>query len=253
MAAVPERSTYREQFAEIDKATRYDSEEYGARSWSTLLWGLEQTVLQCLLDDPQFVPRREAYLDFACGTGRVTEFIAPRFSRARGIDISESMLTRARARVPSARFFTGNVMATPDLLEGAFDLVTAFRFILNADEEDRETALRWIRSRMHDDSSRVVVNNHSNLLSHKALPYAWRQLRHKGRRVTGNVLRHGRVVDLATAAGFRVESVMGVGYLGGTFLRVIEFDRMTAMQKRLASVGWLQSIAEDQIYVLAPV
>src|ERR1043166_6151160 len=55
---------------------------------------------------PGKIPR---YLDFACGTGRLTAVIAPWAAEVVGVDISESMLKKAEARVPSARFVRGDL------------------------------------------------------------------------------------------------------------------------------------------------
>src|SRR5680860_1249633 len=80
---------YRKEFADDGQAEKYDEQEYASSSWSSLLWELEKQVLDNLLDDPDFVPLRRRYVDFACGTGRVTELFATRFDAVEGIDISE--------------------------------------------------------------------------------------------------------------------------------------------------------------------
>lgn len=242
---------YRAEFDDPELAARYDSSQYAPMSWSSLLWEQEQAYLRSLLAEPSFVPRREAYLDFACGTGRVTALFAERFDRATGIDISPAMLQRAGARVPSARFVAADVLAEPEVVDGPFDLVTAFRFILNADPADRTGALRWMGTKMRDDDSRLIVNNHGNLWSHKALPHAVRKIRSRGG-VTGNVMSHSAVVALATATGFDVVSVHGTGFLGGNALRLLPYSRLEALQHRLGSSAAGRRLGEDQIYVLAP-
>ena len=71
--------------------------------------------------------------DFACGTGRVLEFLG-RFSPPR------SVLTYRRTcwrwlvpGVPRATLILGDVTTMPGLAPGPFDLITAFRFFLNAE------------------------------------------------------------------------------------------------------------------------
>ncbi len=244
--------SYRSEFGDEDLAKNYDAAEYGPNSWSTLLWGLEQKSLTQLLADPAFVPRRGRYLDFACGTGRVTSFIAPHFEQTVGVDISEAMLAQARPRVPAGTFTQGDVIADPSVAGGDFDLVTSFRFVLNADPSDRPPALRWLRSQLRDGSSRAIVNNHSNLWTHKAITHAARQLRNRGRKTTGNVLSHKQMASLVQDAGFRIESVHGMGLMGGQALRLIPFAPMSRLQESLRETPLLEKLGEDQLYVLAP-
>jgi SAM-dependent methyltransferase len=245
-------SSYRSEFNKGQLAKLYDASEYGPRSWSTLLWQVEKKALGKLLDSRSFVPNRERYLDFACGTGRITAFVAPHFEQTVGVDINEAMLEEARPRTPGATFVKADVVADPEAAGGDFDFITAFRFILNADPADRLPALRWMRSRMRDDTSRAVVNNHSNLWSHKAVTHGLRQLRARGRRTTGNVLSHRDMSRLVTEAGFTIESVHGMGFGGGQALRLIPFEHMARYQQALSGVPGLERLGEDQLYVLAP-
>jgi SAM-dependent methyltransferase len=48
-------------------------------------------------------------LDVGCGPGHVTEYLAARGARARGLDLSPGMIEVARARVPSASFEVGDL------------------------------------------------------------------------------------------------------------------------------------------------
>lgn len=243
---------YRDEFADARRAERYDEHEYGVSSWSSLLWNLERDFLQAALDNPVFVPNRARYLDFACGTGRVTELIGQSFAETVGVDISEAMLERARKRLPHGIFIAGDIVDQPHLVRGPFDLVSMFRFVLNADPQDRAAALAWARTLMRDDASRLVVNNHANLWTHKAIPHVVRKLRHPRRPVTGNVLTHRQMVGLATSAGFTVESVHGLGHFGGHVQSLIGFERMSRLQRVLSGRPGIQRLGEDQIYVLSP-
>jgi len=244
-------SGYRKEFDDDVRAERYDDQQYATSSWSSLLWEHEQEVLEGLLSDPDFLPVRRRYVDFACGTGRVIEVLATRFDDVEGVDISEAMLRRARRRLPGVRFVAGDVMRCPELVGANVDLVTMFRFLLNAEPADRLGALSWARGLLRDDASRIIVNNHGNLWTHKAIPYAVRRVRHSGGSVTGNVLSHRQVVSLVNAAGLKVERVIGLGYLGGHAQQLLGRNRMSRLQRRLSGVRWVQRLGEDQIYVLS--
>ena len=60
-------------------------------------------------------------LDAACGTGRHVAHLASAGHRVVGVDATPEMLERAAAKVPGARFVTGDLTALP-LPDGAMDL-----------------------------------------------------------------------------------------------------------------------------------
>ena len=71
-------------------------------------------------------PRR--YLDFACGTGRITELVAPMSKQSAAVDISPTMIEEAQKKCPQTRFHLAD-LTREDLDLGAdFDLITSFRF-----------------------------------------------------------------------------------------------------------------------------
>lgn len=83
-----------------------------------------ERVLQQQLGDRKL----EDYLDLGTGTGRLLELIAPRATRALGIDNSREMLAVARARLEAADLRNCSVRQADlyqlPLATGSFDLVT---------------------------------------------------------------------------------------------------------------------------------
>src|SRR5438874_9368849 len=74
-----------------------------------------------------YASRIPRYLDFACGTGRITQRVEPLAVESIGVDVSESMLAAARLKCQKTRFVCVDLTREePDL--GTFDLVTSFRF-----------------------------------------------------------------------------------------------------------------------------
>ncbi|MEP6997503.1 MAG: class I SAM-dependent methyltransferase [Betaproteobacteria bacterium] len=100
------------------------------------------------------------YLDFACGTGRITAIVAPMMTESIGVDISESMLGAARAKCPDTRFVCAD-LAQQAIDLGQFDLITSFRFFGNAQHELRTAALRVISGLMRK-GGHLVINSHRN-------------------------------------------------------------------------------------------
>jgi predicted TPR repeat methyltransferase len=109
---------------------------------------------------PRLMRGTGRYLDFACGTGRITSIVAPMVAESIGVDISESMLAAARAKCPDTRFICADI-ARQALDLGQFDLVTAFRFFGNAEDELRSAALRAVTGLLRS-GGHLVINSHRN-------------------------------------------------------------------------------------------
>ncbi len=70
---------------------------------------LEEPVVRALLDELPPGP----VLDAACGTGRHTAYLAAAGREVFGVDSSEAMLVRARAKLPGADLRVGELTALP--------------------------------------------------------------------------------------------------------------------------------------------
>ena len=119
-------------------ADRYDRDLWDLNTARGLEWLLEQGILDELLAGR---PPARVAIDFACGTGRVLEYLAGHASEVIGVDISPAMLEVARRRCPDARLVEGDITVDPELVTESADIVTAFRFLLNA--EPRCARARW--------------------------------------------------------------------------------------------------------------
>jgi SAM-dependent methyltransferase len=146
-------------------------------------------------------------LDFACGTGRITNIAAELFDDVLGIDVSEAML--ACAQVPrNVRLRHSDMTVEP--LGETFDVVTAFRFFLNAEDPLRQDALKAIREHLKD-GGRLVCNIHMNATS--PIGVACRVLNQLYGRTLRNTLSARRFDELLVSSGFIVEKLIPYGYL----------------------------------------
>lgn len=241
--------SYRDQFAGQRAAVAYDEEQYRRGSYSDLLWRVEQQQLRHVVGQLRSSHRRIDYLDFATGTGRVLGFLEPLVDTAVGIEVSEAMAQRARRRVPAASVLCRDIATAGAPVEGSYDLITAFRFVLNAEPALRAAGLAALARRLRDDSSILVVNNHGNLWSHKAL--LWPVHKAAGRvrpGTSGNYLSHRAVVRLLEQAGLRVERVLGCGVLGARLARQLPEARVAEWEHRLASTR-AAAAAVNRMYV----
>lgn len=100
--------------------------EEGYRAWapiydemSNALIRAEKPLVEAAIDD---VAPGTA-LDAACGTGRLAALLGQRGHRTLGVDRSEAMLTRARAKLAGVEFRTGDLTALP-VESASIDLAT---------------------------------------------------------------------------------------------------------------------------------
>jgi SAM-dependent methyltransferase len=101
---------------------------------------------------------RTSILDFACGTGRITN-LAPRyFSKVVGVDVSNEMLRNVISN-KFIQYKCTDISQKP--LNQKFDVISAFRFFLNAEPKLRDEALKAIRFHMAKDG-RLICNIHMN-------------------------------------------------------------------------------------------
>ena len=241
--------SYRDQFTGERAAVAYDEHQYRPGSYGELLWQVEQQQLRDVVGQLRSSHRRIDYLDFATGTGRVLAFLEPLVDTAVGIEVSEAMAGRARSRVPAATVLCRDITTGAAPVEGSYDLITAFRFILNAEPALRAAGLAAMQRRLRDESSLLVFNNHGNLWSHKAL--LWPVHKAAGRvqpGSAGNYLSHRQVMRLVERAGLRVERVVGCGVLGARTSRRLPEARVAEWERRMAAT-WTARAAVNRMYV----
>lgn len=146
-------------------------------------------------------------LDFACGTGRIANVAAGVFGEVVGADVSRAMLDCAQVP-PNVRLL--HIDLTTEPLGETFDVTTAFRFFLNAEDRLKRDALKAINDHLKD-GGRLVCNVHMNATSPIGL--VSRLLN----RLFGRAIRHtlstAKFNELLTASGFLVEEMIPYGYL----------------------------------------
>lgn len=167
------RGSYRGAFVGDAEVAHYETQVYHAGSYDSWMWQMQADYVGTVLDR-RFPRGIDRYLDFACGSGRVLATVAPRAERALGVDVSDKMLALARQRVPAAVLQQRDITVESDVGE-RFDLVTAFRFFLNAEPDLRRDALRALHSRLEDDGL-LIVNLHGNPWSMRCLGASIRRL-----------------------------------------------------------------------------
>lgn len=153
-------------------------------------------------------------LDYACGGGRILIAYPESVADLHGWDSSDAMLERAAVAVPRARL--RRVDLTEGLPADRFDLVTAFRLLLNVEAHLRPLLLGRLAGLLKPGGL-LIVDNHGNR----------RSLRHPAVRLRGrrhqfaNELSHADMLALFAGAGLRVVEATGWGRLPDPAYRTI--------------------------------
>lgn len=243
--------TYKRQFLAAQDAARYDENDYREGSYAHLLWELEKTVLKDLVADLRHTHHEIRYLDFAAGTGRVSALLETIVDKATAIEISQSMAARASGRLCGTQVLCRDITAAGAAVEDKYDMITAFRFFLNAEPDLRVAAMRALAGRLRDESSLLVFNNHGNLWSLKILAWPYHRMRsaQKGWQPQGNYLRHSQIKRLLESAGLRIIKVIGLGVLGGKIAARMPFERSSRLERRFSANPFFSKFGQDQVYV----
>jgi SAM-dependent methyltransferase len=242
MTAILERTDYRLSHLTADKARRYDY-AFSRNPWRAYLWRREQQVLEKVLHD-HFPAMPATHLDFACGTGRILRFLGGRTGRSVGLDLSAEMLRIAAAQSPGVQLIQADITRNDVLGQERFDLITAFRFLPNAQEDLRVEALRTLAAHLLP-GGRLVFNNHKN---HSSLLY--RLGRMMGKHTT--TLSHRHVMQLIRQAGLEILETHPLGILPATDShRLVPAFIHRACDAALGSRSVGLKFAQNIVYVCA--
>ena len=241
---------YSQSFRDSAHARTYER-FYEKGTADEAVWQIERDFLS------HFYSRNESnwpqcsYLDFACGTGRVIAFMEDRVATSRGIDISPEMLDIARTKVCRSELICTDI-TRGEPPEGSYDLITAFRFFLNAEPELRLRVLKALALRLKNENSRLVFNNHGNPVSYKAMAWPIHRTRQffRGRSPAGNYLTHGQVEKLLTKADLQVLERTGCGIISAKLFKLAPCAA-GAIESWSGRNALGRAFGVDQIYVVA--
>ena len=199
---------YRMAHQDANHARYYDRDFWSPSSAKGLNWEIEQRILDRVFERHLHPPPSRA-VDFACGTGRVLQYLEGRVNETIGIDVSAQMLALARPRCSRSQLVQHDVTVTPLVdLPHPIHLVTAFRFFLNAEPNLRRDGLAWMRSVLRPNGV-LVANFHLNPAS---LRGRYLRMRWAGRQRVP-MLAPRAADEMLAAAGFDVLARYGYEYL----------------------------------------
>lgn len=151
---------YRDSHKKADKGTSY-ARDFEQLNYRRYLWNWEQGVLRDVVARLAADVPAIDYLDFACGTGRIVGLLEDLVSTSHGVDVSKSMLDVARQTVTKSTLIEVDITTDHPFEEPSFDLITAFRFFLNAQPSLREEAFTSL-AKLLKPGGQFVLNVHMN-------------------------------------------------------------------------------------------
>lgn len=239
------RDDYRASHAGEESARRYEEDIYREGSYDEILWRIERELLIKEIRALQKEVGKIQYLDFACGTGRIISFLEPITEEAYGVDVSSAMLARAREKVKKSQLIDADLTTNDVLRDKTFNLITAFRFFLNAEPELRANALSLLKQKLKDEKSIFIFNMHGNIISHRLLTKFWYILR--GRRLKTSSLREAK--KLASSHGLKVIRWYGVGVFPKIFYRYVSPRLLLTLDKLFFSLPIFKYVSYDLVFV----
>lgn len=171
-------------------------------------WGyIEKPLIENIFNELKSSDVRSC-LDIACGTGRILSIAEAHFPKTYGVDISESMLKHAKYKCKQSFLVRSDITQMP--FNNTFDLITAFRYFLNTEEELREKTLCNIFNLLNKDGV-FILNIHVNSRSIRGRYYTLRN-KIRGRNMA-NVIEYDDLVSDLNNHGFSVTETYWYSYL----------------------------------------
>ena len=189
------------------------------------------------------------YLDFACGTGRIVSAIETFVDESYGIDINQSMLDRAAEKIKLTTLIQGDVTQDETLIDGKFDLITTFRFVLNANPELRDSALKILSNNLCSNDSWLIFNMHTNKYSYAFISYLWYLIFGQSQdKDTKRYLSKSDCIKIANNAGLDVVMIKGLGFMSGKLARILPSMLIENIEIFLAKVPLFNLLGTDLIF-----
>jgi len=250
-----ENARMNENINSDDYRYSHQSEDYGknydkmyAQDYYSAQWNyIEAPILLAELRALQ-VQGKRTYLDFACGTGRILKETEDIFESTTGIDISEQMAMEAeRLCKKSHIIYPRDITASP--LDQNFDVITSFRFFLNAQPDLRASVLDAL-AKMQVSGGNLIINVHVNPTSILGIAYRIRNKMGIGKKA--NTLAFDVIKDELRAAGYEIEKKISYSYWPrvGPYAGHLQGIVLRGVERLQCTVGILpESLAQSYMLV----
>ena len=182
---------------------------YKKDNYDSRVWILEKETLEKIYS--KYIKKTIInYLDFACGTGRILEIFERKAKNVYGVDVSKEMLKIARSKFTKTKFSNIDLTRNRNHFNFKFNVITAFRFFLNAEPSLKEEALLII-NQILEDGGFLIFNIHANT-------YSSIYFLNRKKTIT---LSLSEIKKLLKKFDFEIVKIFGIGYLPWEFSNVL--------------------------------
>lgn len=242
-------ASYRDTFQREDVVSEYES-RFEAGTYGSVLSSIEYAFLDRIMAEIPAL-HAAAYLDFACGSGRIISHVESHVGRSTGIDIAAPMLAVAREKVGRSTLICKDITSDDGAPEGSYDLITTFRFFLNAEPSLRLKVMRGLAARLKDEDSLLVFSVQGILDSHKIFSWVGRRIRSMvtGKPIGMGILSTRGVYQLARDSGLEIVETYGYDVLSGKARYVMGLERLARAERKMAGGALARHVGGHKIFV----
>jgi SAM-dependent methyltransferase len=241
-------NSYADRFQADEAAKNYEDVIYRSESYDSFIWSIQRERLISIFGMLNTRVDGLVHLDFACGTGRVISAVESITAKSIGLDISPNMVSLAREKVRVANLRVGDILKSPNIVGFDYDVITAFRFFLNAEPELRSKIMKCLASRLRGPESRLIFNIHGNRQSMRHLGIIYSTIREEQE----SEMTFAQTKSLIEAAGLEIESWFGFGVCPRILHRTFLKSFVRFVDRIAAKIQFLRGVSCDLLFVCKP-
>lgn len=241
-----EKFDYRNRSRSQEVVLNYEYCVYANESYDTYMWEIEKEILT---KEVALIQKKDIhYLDFACGTGRILSFVEQFVSDSTGVDVSENMINLARNKIKKSTIILADLTKKDVLKYNTYDLITAFRFFLNAQEDLRKDIMRVLSSKLTDDGT-FIFNIHGNIYSSYFFLFIWRRF-FKKHKLSG-LISYYDMKKSVLENQLKIVRIYGVGIIPYPFYKFFKYLSATLfnIDRFFYRIGIFKYLSTNIIFV----
>jgi SAM-dependent methyltransferase len=204
---------YRGAYQSKERANVYEKGIYAKDGYDDFLWKMERQAFLSILKKSLPTFEKIQTLDFACGTGRISEFLEGKFESIDAIDISDEMVQIAKSKTDKVNYIVADITKDDAAFTKKYDLITTFRFVLFSEPDLRKEVFAKLATFLKDKDARLVVGLHGNPFSRRGFVHIFQKLKGLPAEKQLRSFSLSDMQALAAHAGLEIVDYTGVGFV----------------------------------------